>query len=157
MLEIKTKIIFDPPEITNKHLKQKDWKNVVICQVNDDTDIYYANFLFKRFGLVLNRSIRKTHITIINDRISEMDVNLYAKAKEAFNGKELTFKFDPSEIRSNGKHWWLKVYSDEADVLRNVVGLDNPYYPYHLTLGYANERNIENSKNILKAIMFHGL
>lgn len=157
MLEIKTKIIFDPPNKTNKHNKQADWKNVVICQIDDDMDIYYSWFLFKRFGLVLNRSIRKAHITIINDKKSEMDINLYEKAKDTFNGKELTFKFDPSEIRSNGKHWWIKVYSDEADIIRNVVGLGKSYYPYHLTLGHANERNIENSKNILKAILFHKL
>lgn len=157
MIEIKTKIIFDPVDLTTKHNKQKDWKNVVICEIDDDTDIYYSWFLYKRFGLKLNRSIRKAHITIINDKKSELDINMYDKAKESFNGQVLTFKFDPQEIRSNGKHWWVKVYSNEADVMRNVVGLDNPYYPYHLTIGYANERNIENSKNILDAILFHKL
>lgn len=151
MLELKTKIIFDPVDLTRKHKSQSSWKRVVTCQTDCDIHEYYAWFLNKRFNLKLNKPIRKAHITIVNDRIQ--DVELYDMAKKLFHKKELIFKFDPSEIRTNGEHWWLKIYCDDVANIRTVMGLSpKPYFNLHLTLGYANEKNIDHSKYILETI-----
>lgn len=157
-LVINSKIIFDPKNVTNKHVKQSSWKKHSICNIIGDIDLYYAWFLKKRFNLELNRSIRGAHITIINDRIEDFDLKQYDLAKSLFNNKPLKFTYYPDEIRSNGKHWWLKVYSDEAKAIREFIGLNRePYTPFHLTLGYSNEKNEYHSKYILKQIIRFGL
>lgn len=152
----KAKIIFDPINKTKKHEDQSSWKNVVICITYDDIDLYYSWFLLNRFNLTLNRSIRGAHVTIINDRIPNKIT--YDKIKNLYDGKEIEFTYNPTEIRSNGKHWWLKVYSEESKEIRKLIGLDeNPYMPLHLTLGYSTDKNLEHSKYILNQILKYGL
>ena len=156
MLEIKTKIEFDPSHLTSKHEKQSSWKRNAICLIEGDIDKYYSWFLKKRFNLELNRPIRKAHITIISDRVE--DHARYEQAKQIFDGKEVAFTYDPEEVRSNGVHWWLKVYSDEVYAMRDVAGLTpRPYFGLHLTLGYANEKNDYHSRYILQQIIKFGL
>lgn len=159
MLEIKGKIVFDPPDMTNKHKSQSQWKKVVIVEIADDTDIYYGWFINKRFNLILNRPLRRTHITIVNDRASELDEKMYDYLKSTINGNEITFTFDPNEIRTNSKHWWIRIKeSTDAQQIRTLLGLQPiPHLPYHLTIGYANEKNIDHSKYILETIKFHNL
>ena len=156
MLELKTKIIFDPKDLTKKHVSQGSWLKVSICQTECDIHEYYAWFLNTRFNLKLNKPIRKAHITIIKDKIP--DIELYKQAKQMFDGKEVVFKYDPNEIRTNGKHWWLKVYSDDVKNIRTILGLTpEPKHPFHLTIGYANEKYIDHSKYILETITRYDL
>ena len=156
MLELKTKIIFDPIDLTKKHKSQSSWKRVVTCQTDCDIHEYYAWFLNARFNLKLNKPIRKAHVTIVNDKIH--DYELYKMAKQLFHNKEITFKYDPSEIRTNGEHWWIKVYSDDVANIRTVMGLNpKPFFNLHLTIGYANEKNIMHSEYILETILRYDL
>lgn len=156
MIELKGNIIFDPPDLTNKHLNQNSWKKVVIVDIPDDTCKYYAWFLLKRFNLKLNPPIRGSHITIINDRKNEINIARYEILKKQLNGKEISFKFDPEEIRTNGKHWWIRINDSlDAENIRQLVGLNRiPNFPYHLTIGYANEKNIEHSEYILSILKY---
>jgi len=152
MLELKTVIQFDPPNLTDKHEKQSEWKKTVVCLADCDIDKYYAWFLEKRFNLKLNRSIRKAHITIVADRIT--DKEKYQQAKEIFNGKEVTFTYDPEEIRSNGEDWWVKVYNTDIEAIREFAGLNRkPFFNLHMTIGYANEKNLFHSEYILRNIL----
>ncbi len=156
MLEIKTKILFDPIDRTKKHKDQSSWKKTVICVTGCDIDLYYAWFLKTRFNLVLNKPLRGAHITIVNDRVK--DIELYNEAKKFLNGKELTFKYDPNEIRSNGEEWWIKIYSDDVENIRTSMGLPAKcFYNLHLTIGSANEKNLYHSKYILDTIIRHNL
>jgi hypothetical protein len=155
MLEIPTVIKFDPHNISTKHEKQSTWKSTVVCLSNDDIDAYYASFIRKRYNLELNRPARRAHITIVNDKVP--DRKAYLQAKKMFDGKSLVFSFDPEEIRTNGKHWWLKVYCDEAYRIRELAGLTpRPYWGLHLTLGEANEKNIQHSEYIHRQILRFG-
>ena len=44
----------------------------------------------------------------------------------------------------------MKVYCDDARNIRSAMGLTpDPYFGLHLTIGHANERNIEHSEYIL--------
>jgi hypothetical protein len=152
MLELPTKIQFDPPHKTKKHWNQSSWKTTVMCVNDGDLDLYFAHMIEKRFNLTLNRSIRCTHVTIINDKLSDFEA--YERAREIWDGRETMFMYDPAEIRSNGKHWWLKVYSEEAMRIRTVAGLEPiPHFPFHMTIGYANEKNIDHSHYIVKQIL----
>lgn len=147
MFEIKGKIVFDPVNKTKKHSKQSTWKKVAMVEFKDDTWAYYSWFLKNRFGLVLNKPLRGTHFTIINDVVDE---EIYAQARELFDGKEITIQYDPTNIRSNDKgHWWLKAYSDDAKNIRTAIGLDeNPYFGFHITMGLATHLQLEHSKYI---------
>jgi hypothetical protein len=54
---------------------------------------------------------------------------------------------DPTNVRANEKgHWWLKVYSDDAQNIRNVMGLGVPYFGFHLTIGLATHDELEKSE-----------
>jgi hypothetical protein len=161
MLELKTKILFDPDNLTRKHDKQSSWKRVVICTTTCDIDDYYAWFLKKRFNLILNKNLRVPHITIVNDRIT--DHKLFEMGKKLFNGKELIFNYDPADIKSNGEHWWIRTPNTDAENIRQVLGLPaklgSPDKPIgmHLTLGHSNEKYIAHSKYILETIMRYNL
>ena len=149
MFTIKGILEFDPINVTKKHDNQSSWKKVAMVRSEDvdDTWAYYSWFLKKRFNLNLNKPLRGTHMTIINDIV---DDNLYEMGRQLFHGKEITIQYDPSDIRSNKKgHWWLKSYSDDAHNIRTVVGLDpKPYFGLHITIGLATHLQLEHSKYI---------
>ena len=147
IVKVKGIIEFSPEDVTRKHKSQSSWKRVAMIKTNCELDRYYAWFLEKRFSLKLNRSIRGSHVTFINDK---MDMDIFDEGAKIFIGKEITFYID-LEPRSNSEHWWLRVYSQDAENIRESLGLSrDPYYSFHLTLGYANEKNLEFSDYILR-------
>ena len=138
---------FTPEDVTRKHKSQSYWKRVAVIKTNCDMDRYYAWFLKKRFNLELNKNLRGTHITFISDKIEK---SIFNEASRLFNKKEIDFYVE-LEPRSSGQHWWLRVHCPEAETIREVMGLTRePYFGLHLTLGLANEKNIEHSKYILE-------
>ena len=135
MFTIRGKVLFDLYDVTNKHKKQSPWKKTAFVLLDCDTDIYYSWFLEKRFGLILGRPLRGFHFTVINDRIeTEEGIKLYENVKERWNNREVSFSFD-SDYRSNGKHFWFKVISEDANNIRKEAGLDNLYHSFHVTIG----------------------
>ena len=138
MIEIKGILHFDPVNISRKHNKQASWKKIAIIKLQDDTD------------LELNRSIRGSHVTLISDIVDDV---IWEEARKVFDGSEISVFYDPEEVRTNGTHWWLKIYSKDSENIRVSMGLDpTPYFNFHLTIGYANNRNIEHSEYILSCI-----
>ena len=147
LVKVKGIIDFSPEDVTRKHKNQSSWKRVAMIRTDCDMDRYYSWFIKKRFNLDLNRNLRGTHVTFISDKIEK---NIFDEASLIFNGKSIDFYID-LEPRSNAEHWWLRVYSPEAESIREVMGLSRePYYGLHLTLGYANEKNFEHSEYILR-------
>jgi hypothetical protein len=137
---------FTPVDVTRKHKSQSSWKCTAIIKTECDIAAYYAWFLKTRFNLVLNKPLRGTHVTFISDK---MDKFLFMQGSEVFNGKEITFYYE-NLPRSNGRHWWLRVWSNEAEDIREALGLERePFFSFHLTLGHANEKNAEHSEYIL--------
>ena len=121
---------------------------------------YYAWFINKRFNLILNPPLRGPHITFINDRISDMN-DKWDEVKVKWDGKEIDItlfvspRTDSNDKHSTG-HWWLNIpeeYRSELHSIRNELGLGRPYFGLHLTLGYANEKNMEHSKYIHRLII----
>lgn len=155
MIEVKGHLNFSVADVTRKHKNQSVWKRTAIIQTGCDLDKYYAWILKKRFNLDLNKNLRGSHVTIISDR---MDKDVFEQAKLVFNGKEISFFFDPKYIKSNGKHWWIDVKCPDAENIRESIGLDrNPYFGFHLTIGHANEINIQHSEYILNQIKRFGI
>jgi len=138
---------FNPHDVSRKHKNQASWKRVAMIKTNCDIAAYYSNWLKIRFNLTLNQPLRGTHISFISDR---MDKDIFEQASKIFNGKEITFYYE-NYPRSNGSHWWLRVYSKDAEDIRESMGLSRvPYFSFHLTLGLANEKNIKHSEYILR-------
>lgn len=138
-------IEFNPEDKTNKHRSQSEWKRVAMIRTYCDLDRYYAWFLKKRFNLELNRNLRGTHVSFINDRL---DIDIFNEASKLFDGKEIEFFVENLPL-SNGKHWWLRVYCPEAESIREVMGLErDPHFGMHLTIGYAIEKYPEDNTEI---------
>jgi hypothetical protein len=175
VIKAKGKIKFEPENKTKKHENQ-DWKKIAMIMVNGDIDDYYGWFLLKRFnpagfglidGEVINnmvvnapkkdmpislnfiKNLRGPHITFISDRINS---KIFEQAKEQFDNKEITFYYE-IEPRTNGKHWWLRIHCPDAEIIRESMGLSKePYFGFHLTIGYVNEKNISHSEYIYRSI-----
>jgi hypothetical protein len=134
VIKVRGILDFTPVDFTKKHKSQSVWKRVAIIKTDCELDSYYAWFLKKRFNLELNKNLRGTHITFINDRL---DKETFEQAIAVFNKKEIDFYIE-LEPRSNGEHWWLRVHCPEAENIREVIGLSKePFFGMHLTLGHA--------------------
>lgn len=169
MITLKGKIVFDPPNKTNKHHSQSHWKKIVIIEfenndytINDGICAYYAWFIEKRYSIVLNLPLRNAHVTLINDSLKDFGNNIdnWDKFKEKYNDTEIDVvlstspRTDSSNPGSTG-HWWLTIpYEHRQHLLdiRKEIGLEKPYYGFHLSIGYANNKNIEQSKYIHQLI-----
>jgi len=151
MLELIGKIEFDPINVTKKHNKQASWKKTAMVKFDCDIWEYYSWFLKKRFNLYLNKPLRGTHLTIINDKFDPETEYLYDQGRQLFHGKEIRIQYDPTLIRANDKgHWWINAQSDDAKNIRSVMGLTpDPYFGFHITIGLATHLQLEHSKYIL--------
>ena len=110
MIQLTGKILFDPRDVTKKHLKQSDWKRMAMVVFEGDMCEYYSWFIKKRYNLVLNKPLRNAHISFINDSIRDMGdkADEWDRVKEKYNGTEVTVTLD-LDVRSDSKHWWLVV------------------------------------------------
>jgi hypothetical protein len=138
---------WEPENKTRKHQTHSKWKRVAMIKTGCDLEMYYAWFLERRFNLVLNKTIRGSHVTFISE---EIDFKTFEEASNLWHGKELEFFYE-IEPRTDGKHWWLRVHSPQAEEIRQSLGLERePYFAFHLTLGHANEKWIEHSEYVLR-------
>jgi len=165
-IKILGKIEFDPINRTKKHSKQSSWKKMAMIIFEGDVAEYYSYFIFKRYGLKLNRPLRNSHISFINDSyndikkgsqlISDNDVDiLWNNVKKKWNNQkiEVTLNISPE---TNGEHWWLKIPHKERkiiDSIRNELYLDKPYFGYHLSIGYAANINLKHSQYIHQLLL----
>jgi len=132
-------IEFDPVEKTKKHVSQSSWKKVAIINFDCDIHKYYSWFLCRRYNLVLNELVRPPHITFISDRIESEDfLKKYSECKEKYNGTTIKFEYSV-DVRSDGLHWWLPSSSKDAQSIRDDIGLGNPHFGFHITIGNASQ------------------
>lgn len=154
--KIKGKILFDPPNITSKHQKQGNWKKVAMLEFEGDIKKYYRWFVKKRYNLYLGESIRKAHITFINDRASDMNNN-WKIVKKKWNRKVIEVELS-TDVRSDGVNWWLVVPEESRKPLqsiRNELGLGRPYFGLHMTFGVARDAKDDSNyfqKNAIRAV-----
>lgn len=154
-ITLKGKIRFNPKDKTNKHELQSSWKVVAMVLFEGEHCEYYSWFINRRYILALNKPLRGAHITFINDKIEtikgsndEERMKNWEALKEKWDGKTVEVTLNP-DVRTDGKHWWLNVIEEsrvELQEIRNEIELGRPYYGMHMSVGYANEKNIEHSK-----------
>ncbi len=154
LIEVTGNIKFEPEHVTKKHIKQYDWKRTAIVHTECDLYLYYAWFIRKRFNLELIRPLRGTHMTFINEVV---DYEKFEEAKKIFDNKPLKF-YHGIEPRSNGDHWWLRAYSQEAEEIRTMLGLErHPFFTFHVTIGRAAENILPHSRYILEKCKEFGI
>lgn len=144
-IKLTGKIKFEPINLTKKHNKQASWKRIMMIMVDGEIDSYYRWFIKKRYNLYLNPPQRGAHITVINDRVSDIDIKLFDKnwkdLKTKLNNTPIEFELD-LDVRTDGFYWWFNLTPEsilEIQKMRDVLGLKEPFFKFHLTIGYCRE------------------
>jgi len=168
-VKFKGKLLFDPEVITNKQERHSEWKKSAMVVFEPDlrpeekgiTD-YYAWFIMRRFGLPLQRPIRRAHVTVINDRASNTN-GKWEQVKNKWNGREIevVLHVDPflgiKNRKGNYDVWWLTVpyeHREQLYEIREELGLPRrPYFGFHMTIGNAVDfyPRLEKGVNAAKA------
>jgi len=154
-------IHFDPVNKTKKHENQANWKRMALVLIDGEITEYYAWLIKKRYNLTLNKPLRGAHVSFINDSINDMLNGLkcteqeaeviWNSIKEKWEGVEIDIVLD-LDMRSDAKHWWLNIPQDKREELHKIrkeLGLGRPYWGLHMSVGYANEKNITHSEYIV--------
>jgi hypothetical protein len=154
------KIGFEPEDKTKKHKDQASWKKIAMIFIQGDICEYYSWFLQKRYNLVLNKPLRGGHISFINDSMrdltqkglvsEEVALERWEQCKKKWNGKTIEIILDLNP-KTDDRSWWLNIPQDERDLVHKIraeIGLGRPHFGLHMSLGYANEKNIEHSTYI---------
>mgnify|MGYP003636898704 CR=1 FL=1 len=145
-------ILFDPPNETNKHNKQKGWKRTAMVMLDGRQQVtdYYSWFIAKRYGFPLVRSLRGAHISFLNDHIRDIGGDsraeseaLWKEVKNKYNGKRIGVKVS-LDVATDGAYWWLPMAEEdraELQKIRSELGLGLPFFDMHMTIGSPNEHN----------------
>lgn len=160
LLYLTGKIKFEPEDKTKKHINQAAWKKNAMVMIDGEICDYYSWFIKKRYSLRLTKPLRGAHISFINDSLNDLTQNGEKSLEEALNAWETTKnKWDGKTIqiainldpRTNGTHWWFNIPHEEREILHSIraeVGLDKPFFGLHMSIGYANEKNVGQSTYI---------
>jgi hypothetical protein len=156
-ITIRGKIVFDVPNVTRKHNRQADWKRIAMVVFEDDTAEYYSWFIKRRYGITLNKPLRGPHITFVNDSVREINGGdkAWEEVRKKWDSKEIEVTLN-LDVRTNIEYWWLRASSESFNFVREELGIGEPYFSYHMTIGFPNERNIEQSEYIHNLIMKFG-
>lgn len=128
-----------------------------MVHIDGDVTEYYAWFIKKRYNLELNKPLRGAHVSFINDTIKDLSCNntktmdqidvTWNTVKTKWDKQVIPIVLDISP-KTDNKHWWLPIPNEERGLLhgiRSELGLGRPYWGLHMTIGYANEKNIDHS------------
>lgn len=132
--------------------------------IDGDVTDYYAWFIQRRYKLPLNKPLRGGHISFINDSMKDLTLNgtrtpeeietAWEAAKKKWDGKKIQITLDLNP-KTDGRTWWLNIPHDEREglqAIRSELGLGRPYFGMHMSVGYANEKNIDHSEYIHELI-----
>jgi hypothetical protein len=155
MIETTGYIHFDPINVSKKHEEQSSWKTTAMALLKDDTEAYYRWFLERRFNLKLIKSIRGSHLTFLNEKFSNIKVD-YEEAKKFFTNKSVKITYDPKNLRFSNGFWFILAESDDLMNVRKALGLGDPYFHFHITIGNTNELNKQNSEYIKQVLIARG-
>lgn len=127
---------YDPKPKKGKPEKMfKSWW--LIGATDCDVSEYYAWFLRKRTGIVLQEPAWGAHVSVVR---GEIPPNQDVWNKHQGKVIDVTLEVD---VRTNGGHWWLRATCEELKDIREELGLyrhgkpfeDGGHMGLHLTLG----------------------
>lgn len=123
-------VVYNPnrPNLKKIRLANQWFLFVEVCY---DFAAFYRWLIFKRYGLRLNATAWKPHITVLDGRKEvkpefRHNWKKYEKVKVEFNYSV--------NVQQHWKFWTLPVYSPKIIEIRKELGFfDN--YPLHITIG----------------------
>ena len=149
--------MFEPENVTKKHNEQASWKKMAMVLFDGDITDYYSWFINRRYNLILNKPLRGAHISFINDSIKDMSLNgarsieqvdaLWEAVKKKWHGQQIPVVLNLSP-KTDDRTWWLNIPHEERGLLQGIreeLGLGKPYWGMHMSVGYANEKNLYHS------------
>tara|TARA_Y100000310_G_C20689909_1_gene821548 strand:+ start:1331 stop:1738 length:408 start_codon:yes stop_codon:yes gene_type:complete len=121
-------LIFDPKTNQTKHYR--DWWLILKC--DEEIAKYYRYWVQRETGIVLQRSLWGSHVSIIRGEQPVSNVEKWNKHHK----QQLEFTYYPELIHSNETHWWIEVAIDPLSQYRKLFGLkERPLFSFHLTIG----------------------
>jgi len=97
----------------------------------------YMLHLSIKHGLHLTEPLAGLHISMVRgERVVDK------RRWKALLGKQIEFRY-AHRPRTNGKHWWLPIESEELYDIRESLGLKRlQRFPLHLTFGVVGEKQV---------------
>lgn len=124
------RVIYDPPRPGMRKVRPGSF---LIAEVDNSIAEYYRWWVKKRFGLILQNTAWKPHITVLDgrQRLSQEQMKLWKK----YQGQIITFEYSV-DIEQQWKFWCLPVKSIALDNIREEFGLESRKpFPFHITIG----------------------
>ncbi len=126
-------MIYDPPRPGMKRVRPGSF---LIAEVDNGIASYYRWWVNKRYGLALQHTAWKPHITIVDGKrpLTDAQMKLWKKYQH------LVIDFEYSvEMEQQWKFWVLPVRSQKLSEIRAEFGFDtHKPYPFHITFGRMN-------------------
>jgi hypothetical protein len=162
---------FDPIPIKDPSGKMfKEWW--LIVQIPGELGDYYRFLLEKEHGLYtwnsyqsnlytqeklhlglkIQRPAWGAHISVIRGEtpLTEDPYQTWSTFKDQYDGQEIMFDYE-LQPKTNGRHWWLKIFAPELNTLRSAMGYPaHGLFGLHLTLGIPTPSTMDYSFQIWK-------
>jgi hypothetical protein len=93
-------------------------------------------------------------LTQNGEKSLEEAVNAWEETKKKWHGKNIPLVID-LDPRTDGRTWWFNIPHEERELLQSIrseLGLGKPFFGMHMSIGYANEKNIEHSEYLHELI-----
>lgn len=112
-------------------------------QENDISFLSEDQWKIQQVGFKLNKSAWGPHISVVRGEQPK-----YPELWNKYKNKKILFEYNPEYINTNGKHWWIRIYSEELEQIRTELGLTSQYMftdrsdgkfkasPMHLTIAH---------------------
>jgi hypothetical protein len=125
-----TGIIKIEPKLARLKTDPKGW---IVIMADRELTRYYVeqfNFAHRAKDIQIMMPAWGGHISVARgEDIKDRNYLL------SLNNKRINFNYD-SEVKGNGNHFWLEVECQEAENIREKLGLSRkPYFDFHLTIG----------------------
>jgi len=154
MIEVKCKIEFDPKPLSgNSDSMFKPWW--MIATIDGELTEYYAWFIKKRTGLLIQRPAWGAHISVIRGEKPIGEQEAWDSVKAKYQNSEVTMFYDPN-IRTNGDHWWMRAHCNDFFDIREELNLPKfSSLSFHLTIGRPIPRHKEMSDYFHRCFKFY--
>ena len=125
----------------------KSHKSWMILSCHPSIMTFYFDQI-KQQGLNVSTPLAGSHISVIRqERIQDWD------CWRSLLGQRVNFLYEPM-VRTNGKHYWLRVKSPQLETKRLSLGLSpQPYVPFHLTVATKTENEGIQPKPMTKEVL----
>lgn len=139
-------VIFDPFLTETKNFKPF-WSIVKLGEKEtNELPQFYAWLIKKRFRIKVHQSLWGAHVSLTRGE----ETDKWEEVKQKYHNKNVSLSYSP-DLRTNGKHWWAKVYSDDLENIRTELGLTKQHdVSLHLTIGMVTPAYLNHSLYILE-------